>query len=84
MWVKVLAAMLTCVQCGCCSGELGKAWSAWLCEDPDGIDAPLIAVYCPPCAAREFGYRPEVAANDVSGWETMPSETDAGHTPLEL
>jgi hypothetical protein len=74
MWQRFLAAMLTCVECGCCSGELGRAWSAWLCEDPDGVDEPLIAVYCPPCAAREFGYRPDVAANYVCAWEPLPSE----------
>ena len=66
------AAMLYCVECGCCSGELGKGWSAWLCEDPDGIDETSLAVYCPPCAAEEFGYRPEAAGHYVCAWEPLP------------
>jgi hypothetical protein len=42
--------MLYCVECGCCSGELGKGWVAFLGEDPDGIDPPCTLVYCPVCA----------------------------------
>jgi hypothetical protein len=61
--------MLYCIECGCCSGELGKGWVAYLCDDAGGIEGPSIAIYCPPCAAAEFGYRPEVAANYVCAWE---------------
>ena len=64
--------MLYCEECGCCSGELGTGWTAWLCTDPDGIDEPSIVVYCPPCAFEEFGYRPDVAATYVCGWEPLP------------
>jgi hypothetical protein len=53
--------MLVCQECGCASGELGKGWVAFICEDPDGVDEPCIGTYCPPCANNEFGYRPEVA-----------------------
>ena len=68
------AAMLYCEECGCCSGELGKGWSAWLCADPDGVDEPSIVVYRPPCAAAEFGYRPDLAESYVCAWEPLPSE----------
>ena len=63
------AAILYCVECGCCAGEIGHGWTAWICNDPDEVDPPTIAVYCPPCAAEEFGYRPEVAAHYVRSWE---------------
>ena len=66
--------MLYCVECGCCSGELGKGWVAYTCDDQDGIDKPHIVVYCPPCASAEFGYRPDVAENYVCAWEPLPSE----------
>ena len=44
------------------------------CDDPDAaaVDEPSIALYCPPCAAGEFGYRPEAAANYVCAWEALP------------
>ena len=55
-------SVLYCVECGCCSGELGKGWVAMRCDDPDPDmgDEPTIALYCPPCAAGEFGNRPDV------------------------
>ena len=66
--------MWYCQECGCCSGELGKGWVAYTCQDPDGIEEQSIAVYCPSCAAAEFGYRPDVAAAYVRAWEPLPSE----------
>ena len=64
--------MLYCVECGCCSGELGQGWVALRCDEPDpdeGDTEPAIALYCPPCAAREFGYRPDLAARYVCAFE---------------
>jgi hypothetical protein len=80
LYVRICAGgtggrVLYCVECGCCSGELGKGWSAFICEDPDGDDPPSITVYCPPCAASEFGYRPDLAENYVCGWEPILSDT---------
>jgi hypothetical protein len=65
--------VLYCIECGCCSGELGKGWVAFRCDEPDP-DEPdegrsMIAIYCPSCATREFGYRPEVGAGYVRSWE---------------
>ena len=67
--------MLYCVECGCCS-ELGIGWVAMRCDDPepDVGDEPELALYCPPCAAAEFGYRPDVAERYVCAWEPLPSE----------
>ena len=76
--------MLYCIECGCCSGELGKGWVAFRCDEPDpdeGDAEPGVAVYCPPCAAAEFGYRPDVAATYVCAWEPLPSETTDSVAP---
>ena len=63
--------MLYCVECGCCSDELGQGWLALRCDvpDPDEPDdrEPAIAIYCPSCAAREFEHRPETAAGKPRG-----------------
>ena len=70
--------MLYCEECGCCSGDLGKGWAAFVCYDPDELDPPTLIVYCPPCAASEFEYRPDVASNYVCAWEPIPRETADG------
>ena len=66
--------MLYCVVCGCCSGALGKGWTALHRERPGGSGPPAVALYCPPCAAGEFGYRPDVAERYVCAWEPAPGE----------
>lgn len=76
------AGLLYCIECGCCSGELGRGWVAFRCDDPDpdeGDEEPAVSVYCPPCAAAEFGYRPDVADTYVCAWE--PIGTEAGDGP---
>jgi hypothetical protein len=71
---KGAGLVLYCEECGCCS-ELGKGWIANVAYDPDDSDdPPCVAVYCPPCAARYFGYRPDVAATYVCTWETPPEQ----------
>ena len=67
--------MSYCVECGCCSAELGKGWVAFRCDDPDDGDGPEIAIWCPVCAAEEFGYRPDIAATYVRGREPLPVDT---------
>lgn len=68
--------MLYCIECGCCSGELGKGWVAFRGDDADleRNDSPEVAIYCPQCAATGFGYRPEVAAKYVCAWEPASPE----------
>ena len=70
--------MLYCEECGCCSGELGTGWAAFVCDDPDKLEPRSIVLYCPPCAAAEFGHRPDVAATYVCAWEALPAETTEG------
>ena len=41
-----------------------------------GIQEPSLVVYCPPCAAREFGYRPDLAASYVCAWEPSRARAD--------
>jgi hypothetical protein len=57
------AGLLRCVECACTSDELGRGWAAFRCDDPDPDmgDPPAVALYCPPCAAAEFGHRAERA-----------------------
>ena len=78
--------MLYCVECKCCS-DLGHGWVAMRCDDEDPFDGdirPDIALYCPPCAAREFGYKPDVAASYVCVWEQRRdiARSDAGGNEL--
>ena len=68
--------LLYCVECGCCSGELGRGWVAFVADDPDN-PPPEIITYCPPCAASEFGYRPEAAQSYVCAWDPLPENGPA-------
>jgi hypothetical protein len=34
---------------------------ALIVDDPDGVEAPSVVVYCPPCVARELSYESVVA-----------------------
>lgn len=64
--------MLYCEECGCCS-EFGKGWIANnVPYDPEDGEPACVAVYCPPCAARHFNYRPDGAATYVCTWEPQP------------
>ena len=45
--------MLRCEECRCVS-ETGKGWLAFIAEDPDDGEGPLVCTYCPPCAEREL------------------------------
>jgi hypothetical protein len=58
--------VLYCDECGCCSGEFAKGWTAFRCDAESGFD---LAFYCPPCAAAEFGHRSAVAGEYVRIWE---------------
>ena len=72
--------MLVCVECGCCTTELGQGWVALRGDDPDDPRADAaIAVYCPVCAASEFGFQPDFAAHYMRSWE--PGEPDREHGP---
>lgn len=70
--------MLVCTECGCTCCELGKGWVAYTCLDPDDVDPPALAIYCPVCAAAEFGHRPDIAATYVRAWEPIHTEASDG------
>ena len=62
--------MPECDFCGCYSAKPGKGWAAVRRCDPERIDGPRVAVFCPPCAASHFGHPPEVAVNYVCVFES--------------
>jgi hypothetical protein len=59
--------MLRCEECGreARTGEDARGWRAFLTDDPAAYEdvtdhahddeAPIVTVYCPECADREFG-----------------------------
>ena len=47
--------MLRCTECECVS-EKAPGWVAMQAYDPDEDERPLLVVFCPVCAAREFGF----------------------------
>ena len=49
--------VLGCVECECQS-ETAPGWVAVIVDDPDGVEPPGLATYCPPCAARLLEYSP--------------------------
>ena len=50
-----MAAALVCVECGASSAE-GARWKAEFVTDGELEDDDEIAVYCPACWNREFGW----------------------------
>ena len=49
--------MMRCEECWCVS-ESGAGWFGYISEDPEQGERPLVATYCPPCAARRFEAQP--------------------------
>jgi len=68
--------MLECDFCGCYTPKPGKGWAAYLEGEPSRIDEPGVVIYCPPCAAAFFGFRPDVAARYVCIFDPPPSASD--------
>jgi hypothetical protein len=47
---------LRCQECAHLSDDAARGWRTFLAPDPDEPEAgPMLATYCPQCAAREFG-----------------------------
>jgi hypothetical protein len=46
--------VVACEECRRLSDDRWLGWRACRADDPDG-DEPLLAFYCPACAAAEFG-----------------------------
>lgn len=51
------ATMLRCQECRRIAETAAEAqgWRAYIGDDPRDDEPPEVAVYCPSCAAREFG-----------------------------
>jgi hypothetical protein len=67
---------LECDFCGCYAPKPRRGWVAHYRDDPKGIDEPRIAIFCPPCAAAEYGFRPDVAATYECIFEPQPPTSD--------
>jgi hypothetical protein len=57
-----VAGLLHCEDCGRASDHRASGWAAFTGEDPDGVEPTSVVILCPVCAAREFEWRPEAAA----------------------
>jgi hypothetical protein len=51
------ANVATCVECESLSGLRWAGWRAYRIDDPETNEPPALALYCPTCAEREFGFR---------------------------
>ena len=51
------APVLRCAGCGCIA-EDRPDWLGLIGRDPDRSNRPMVGMYCPPCAEREFQWRP--------------------------
>ena len=61
--------MLECDFCGCVAFHPDKGWAGYHRDEPEGIDEPRVALFCPSCAAAMHGLSPEIAATHVRGEE---------------
>jgi hypothetical protein len=54
-----VSAELYCCECGCPSAASASGWRCYIVDiDDDGRDE--VVLFCPVCAAREFGARAAV------------------------
>ena len=51
------AAVLRCGSAGACPVPR-RFWLGYIADDPDDDEGPVVAVYCPPCAAKHFDAKP--------------------------
>ena len=49
--------MLRCESCWCISHS-GRGWFAFITEDLQDDEEPVVVTYCPPCAERELEAKP--------------------------
>jgi hypothetical protein len=64
--------MRECDFCGCYSPKHEEGWVAYPGED-DAV-MPGVLLFCPPCAAAVFGYRPDPAVDHVGSWKPVASD----------
>ena len=59
------AACSNVTSAGASRSTRDKGWAGYHRDDPEGIDEPRVALFCPPCAAAMHGLLPEIAATYV-------------------
>lgn len=50
------ATVVTCSECQTMSGLRWAGWRAYRIDDPELVESPALAFYCPTCAERRFGF----------------------------
>ena len=58
----------------CYTPEHEKGWVVYLEGEPTRLGESGVVIYCPPCAAASFGFRPDVAAGYICIFDPPPSE----------
>jgi hypothetical protein len=53
---QLSASVTSCAECGSLSGPHWWGWRAYRVDDPDTNEPQTLALYCPTCADKEFGY----------------------------
>jgi DNA-directed RNA polymerase subunit RPC12/RpoP len=51
---------LCCADCGAEAHSMTRGWLAVHAQVPDEDEQPLVVIYCPECAEREFGGRSRI------------------------
>ena len=51
-----VARIVSCAQCGCLSSLKWAGWGAFRVDDAEEGESPALALFCPACAEREFGF----------------------------
>ena len=46
---------MVCAECGCVADDEARGWQGYREDLPDEEEPPSVALFCPACAAREFG-----------------------------
>ncbi len=64
------SGVLRCGACACLSDERAEGWTGVLTEDADGLEPTGVAVFCPSCASKHFGWLPR-----LSKWERRGEES---------
>jgi hypothetical protein len=47
--------MFRCEECSSTAEDYSPGWRAYIAEPDESDDGEFVVVYCPQCAAREFG-----------------------------
>jgi hypothetical protein len=49
--------VLVCEECGAWSDHEARGWTGYIAQEVDGDGSTSVLIFCPECAALEFGNR---------------------------